>query len=80
MRKIEHEVLHQLSTEKGQSGAPILLEKNNLLQIVGIHKGGICTQLKGVQKTVNSGRLLTAELVEVLRREAERMGADPFQQ
>ena len=31
-----------ISTEKGQSGAPIIaIDKNNNLMIIGVHKGGL---------------------------------------
>ena len=41
VRKDKQEIVHKLSTEKGQSGAPIFLEDNDKLAIIGIHKGGI---------------------------------------
>lgn len=47
---------------------------------MGIHKGGIETTVKGNKMAANSGRLMSAELVDRLREEAEKMKADPFRE
>ena len=72
------EVTHTISTRIGQSGAPIILEDSRgRLSIVGIHKGGVKKGNASVS-TANSGRIVTPELISILRREAEKLGAIPF--
>lgn len=68
------ELYHNLSTEKGHSGSPIILELNNQLMIVGIHKGGVKKEVE----TINCGRLITEELINILEIEAKRMDGDMF--
>jgi hypothetical protein len=46
---------------------------------VGIHKGGVETKINGTKMKVNSGRLFTSELIDVLLVEAKRIGADLFE-
>lgn len=73
VRQNNSEILHTLNTVNGMSGGPILsVGPDGSITIIGIHKGRITTD-KG---TFKCGRLLTDELVQELRREADRMGAD----
>lgn len=68
VKKEKGELIHQISTEKGQSGAPIVLEnEDHELQIVGIHKGGVKTEKYG---DANSGRLITSSLINIIKLEA----------
>ena len=79
MRKEKGELIHRVSSLKGQSGAPIIkVEQNKELSIIGIHKGGINVKIGHSKTTANSGRLLTPELLEILSIGAKLMGAEPF--
>ena len=49
-----------MSTLKGQSGAPIVLEgEDKQLTIVGIHKGGVTTEILDEKIEGNVGRILS---------------------
>ena len=73
VRKEKGELIHRVSSLKGQSGAPIIkVGQNKELSIIGIHKGRI------KDCCANSGRLLTPELLEILSIAAKFMGAEPF--
>lgn len=59
-------LIHKISTEEGQSGAPIILvEGNGTMNIVGIHKGTVTLRTTG--ERYNAGRLVTSTLVEELK-------------
>jgi hypothetical protein len=78
IREERGEIVHQISSDYGQSGAAIFLNDNDSYAIVGVHKGGITTPINGVSTKANGGRLITLELIEALKVEAARMGAQPF--
>lgn len=70
IRETKGEIIHFISTLEGQSGAPIvMINKDNSIIVVGIHKGGIETKLKGRRVLANVGRLIDIELIMVLKRE-----------
>ena len=47
--------------------------------VVGIHKGEVKTTINGLRGDANIGRLMTPELVEILKRAAGKMrGANMF--
>ena len=79
VRKEQSDIVHTISTEPGQSGAPILIEdSSNNFRIVGVHKGGVKTNVEGKKVEANSARLVTAKMISILKREALKMGADVF--
>ena len=45
---------------------------------MGIHKGGCSVTVKKEKIPVNTGRLLSAKLIQELQIETNRMGAQPF--
>jgi hypothetical protein len=63
-------IYHTISSFLGQSGAPILLTHppdSGKYLIIGLHKGGVDTKVAGKPVKANTGRLLTAELIDCLR-------------
>ena len=78
MRKDGKEILHRISTDKGQSGAPIIAEEKGQLKLIGIHKGGVTTVLDGKQQLINSGRLITPDITKTLEAEIKRLGGKMF--
>ena len=71
-------LVHRISTLPGQSGAPIVLEDSRQnLAIIGIHKGG--RRLEGdLRPSVNAGRIISLDLIAILRKEVDKMQALPF--
>ena len=64
-------LIHMISTKKGQSGAPIIMEdRQGKLLIVGIHTGSVNKQSLHVQ-AANAGRIVTPGLMATLQKEAE---------
>ena len=45
---------------------------------MGVHKGGVKKKVGGRSVEVNSARLVTSEMISILKREALKMGADVF--
>jgi hypothetical protein len=73
INKKRGKIIHKISTNQGQSGSAIfLIDKEGNFSIVGVHKG----EVDG--KGCNVGRLLTEELIDKLKAEAEKLGALPF--
>jgi hypothetical protein len=65
---------HKISTKPGQSGAPLIKKgPKDELTIIAIHKGGINYD------AANAGVLLTESIINILRVEAQKMGAIPFE-
>ena len=54
--KEKGKIVHQISTLPGVSGAPIILEVDKHLTIVGIHKAGVRSEKNGI---ANVGRMIT---------------------
>jgi V8-like Glu-specific endopeptidase len=40
-------LLYQISTEGGQSGAPIMIKKEGSLVVIGLHQGGYKINMDG---------------------------------
>ena len=79
VRKDQDDIVHTISTEPGQSGAPLLIkDSSNNLRIVGVHKGGVKTKVGGRLVEGNSARLVTSEMISILKMVALKMGADLF--
>ena len=57
------ELIHKITTYPGQSGAPVILNREGKLSIVGIHKGGVDALIRGKIKKFNSARLITSNLI-----------------
>ena len=53
-------------------------DSSSKLRIVGVHKGGGMAKIEGKKVEANSARLVTAEMISILKREALKMGADAF--
>ena len=45
---------------------------------MGVHKGGVKTKVGGKLVEANSARLVTSEMISILKREALKMGANLF--
>ena len=72
------ELLHKISTLKGQSGCPIVDIDEDSPSIVGIHKGSAIVTINSQKVTINVGRIITTDLIETLEREAKKKGACMF--
>ena len=65
VKKSRGELIHRISSKRGHSGAPIILEdKNKHLKIVGVHFGNKIAHVNGLKMKVNAGRLVTPALIE----------------
>lgn len=54
------ELIHQLSTVRGMSGAPIICQDAaGKISLVGIHVGATVSFIDGIKKRVNVARLIT---------------------
>ena len=79
VRKDRAELIHRVSSLHGQSGSPLIeVGEKDEPSIIGIHKGGVNTKINGSMCKANSGKLLTPELLEILKTGAKLMGAEPF--
>ena len=48
INKEKGKILYDISTEEGQSGASIInIDASERLSIIGIHKGGVLTEING---------------------------------
>ena len=63
---------------EGQNGAPIILIQGDNLSIVGIHRGGIKTRINDTEIEANVGKLITKEIIDLLRNKAIEFEAEPF--
>jgi hypothetical protein len=72
-------IYHRISSYSGQNGSPILCTVRGQCLIAGIHKGMVKTVIKGEEMEVNTGRLVTAQLISTFRKEARRMKAEKFE-
>ena len=70
-------LLHQISTDGGQSGSPIVIWEGDKDTVVGIHTGGKFT---GPDQAVkNFGRLISFEFAEELAQWQHKHNCAPFQ-
>lgn len=61
-------ITHEISTEEGQSGCPIIeVGPNQTFSIVGIHKGSVKAKVGEEEKTLNVARIMTKDLIETLK-------------
>jgi hypothetical protein len=73
------QIVHKISTVKGQSGSPILLtDSSGKTTIIGIHKGGVQKKINDKKVLINVGRLVTQGLLDKLSRIARKLKALPF--
>ena len=79
IRKEKEELIFQNPTLPGMSGTPIIkVGSDRKLSIVGIHLGALQYKENGVAKKGNVGRILTRDLVDVLKRESLNIHAEMF--
>ena len=67
----ESEFDHNISTDNGSSGCPIILLNNNinLIQVIGIHKDGI------INKKINGGTFIGEIFNQDLSKELNKYGS-----
>ena len=53
-------------------------DSSSKLRIMGVHKGGVMVKIEGKEVEANSARLVTSAMINILKREALKMGADLF--
>jgi V8-like Glu-specific endopeptidase len=74
VREEKGEILYQISTRKGQSGAPVIrTDRKGKLSVVGIHTGVIKTTINGESIKMSGGRFLSPELIELLQQKAKEL-------
>ena len=79
IRKEKEELLFQNPTLPGMSGTPIIkVSSDSKLSIVGIHLGSLQYKENGVAKKGNVGRIITQDLVDVMKRETLNFQAEMF--
>jgi V8-like Glu-specific endopeptidase len=77
VREEKGELLYDISTRKGQSGAPIILtDRYGKHLVIGIHVGVITTTINGELTKINGGRLLSPQLIELLQQKTNELGGE----
>ena len=70
--------MHKIQTEDGQAGSPIIKGGLNSYSIIGMHKGSDFVMINGSKSIQNVGVLLDSDIVNRLKVEAQKMGAEMF--
>ena len=71
-------MVHKIATEEGQAGSPIIKGGLNSYSIIGMHKGSDFVMINGSKSVQNVGVLFDSEIINRLKVEAQKMGAEMF--